>query len=151
MIYVYLSLNALTAMTLFVLDERALRRYALAIGAATLIAGFFFMLFPAEMAMTRPASVPDYIRGPYGLLCSLDHPHNLVPSLHVTFSALSVLSMAPGRASWFRALLGGWFLLICAAVVLVHQHHLADIAGGLALAFVCQQLFMKAARVKAPA
>jgi membrane-associated phospholipid phosphatase len=145
MIYVYFSLNALTGLTLFILDEDAMLRYGKAIGASILAAGVFFLLFPAEMAMQRPLAVPGY-EGPFGLLHGMDHPHNLVPSLHVTFSALSVFSMSPGRPAWFRAALAFWLALICAAVVLVHQHHLADIAGGFALAWACHRFIVRRGR-----
>ena len=147
MIYVYFSLNALTSLTVFVLDEERLIAYCKAIGASILIAGAFFLLFPAEMGIQRPATVPGY-EGPFGLLHGLDHPHNLVPSLHVTFSALSVSFMFGGRPAWFQGFLLSWLELICAAVVLTHQHHLADVAGGFALAAFCHARF---ARQREPA
>ncbi|HUP56829.1 MAG TPA: phosphatase PAP2 family protein [Bdellovibrionota bacterium] len=144
MIYVYFSLNALTSLTAFVLDEETLVSYCKAIGLSILIAGIFFLLFPAEMGIQRPASVPGY-EGPFGLLHGLDHPHNLVPSLHVTFSALSVFFMSPRRPAWFQGILVAWLALICAAVVLTHQHHLADIVGGFALAAFCHSRFGRGA------
>jgi membrane-associated phospholipid phosphatase len=67
----------------------------------------------------------------------VDAPHNLVPSLHISYSALILAALrTPSAPGWVHALLLGWLGLIAVAVVLVHQHHLADVAGGFAVAWI---------------
>jgi membrane-associated phospholipid phosphatase len=40
------------------------------------------------------------------------------------------------KQKWFHVFLTVWILMICASVVLVHQHHLFDIFTGLILAYL---------------
>jgi membrane-associated phospholipid phosphatase len=135
MIYAYLSINVLFVLPLFVLDERGMRLLARRIAWAIVLSGAVFLLLPARLGFVRPAAVPGY-QAVYSLLYAIDRPHNLFPSLHVAYSTLIVAALC-GRASGpARALLVGWLGLIAAAVVLVHQHHLADVAGGFAVAWI---------------
>jgi membrane-associated phospholipid phosphatase len=75
-------------------------------------------------------------------------PHNLVPSLHVDASILLIAALwrALPRA-WIRAGLVLWGILLCATVVLVHQHHLLDVATGLLLGYLCFRLVYRRAAV----
>jgi membrane-associated phospholipid phosphatase len=58
-------------------------------------------------------------------------PHNLVPSLHVAASILLIAALWRALTPvWIRAGLLLWGVLLCASVVLVHQHHLLDVLGG---------------------
>src|ERR1019366_99806 len=64
-----------------------------------------------------------------------DHPYNDFRSLHPSLSTIVAIH-------WWRVdrrlgiAAGVWTLLIVASTVLVHQHYLADLAGGLTLAAV---------------
>jgi membrane-associated phospholipid phosphatase len=142
MIYFYFSLNALTGLSLFRLDERGLRRYALAVGAAILFSGIFFLLFPAQLGFPWPKPVPGH-EFFFEALYSVDKPHNLFPSLHITLSALSVRVMAESASRFFVGTLLAWLLLIGASVLLVHQHHVLDVLGGLVLAELCYRKFYR--------
>jgi membrane-associated phospholipid phosphatase len=65
----------------------------------------------------------------------VDLPHNLVPSLHVTFSALILFSLIDASVLFAAKLaLSAWLILICLSTLLVHQHHLLDVAAGLLVA-----------------
>jgi membrane-associated phospholipid phosphatase len=137
MIYAYLSINVLFVLPLFVMDARGMRLLARRIAWAIVLSGVVFLLLPARLGFTRPAEVPGY-EAVYALLYALDAPHNLVPSLHVAYSALIIASLCTPRAArWVQALLWGWLGLVAVAVVLVHQHHLADVAGGVLVAWIC--------------
>lgn len=131
MIFVYLSVNGLLLLPLFALDLEGINRYGRACAAATLIAACFHLALPAELGWQRPATVPGY--AVFEGFFLLDRPHNLVPSLHVTYSVLAAASLP----AWLRWLGAVWAALLIASVLLVHQHHLADVAGGLALAGGC--------------
>jgi membrane-associated phospholipid phosphatase len=68
-------------------------------------------------------------------------PHNLVPSLHVVFSALILFSIIQtSKMPIARIALWGWLLLLCVSTLLVHQHHLLDVAAGLTLAMLFDHL-----------
>ncbi len=116
--------------------------YAFLVG--TLASTVVFVLFPGELGYSRPEYVAefDFL---FQLLYQLDRPHNLYPSLHVTFSSLtdkcSVVSRdhsnmgscncylgnigsSASHVRYFDRVRSGWFLLqvclspICLAVIL---------------------------------
>ena len=64
-----------------------------------------------------------------------DQPYNDFPSLHTSLSTIvAVHWWRVDRRAGLAA--GAWTLLIVASTVLIHQHYLADLAGGLILAAV---------------
>lgn len=66
-----------------------------------------------------------------------DRPLNGFPSNHVTWSAISIIALwrLRSRIKKTSYLLGAWFLLIIPATVLLGQHFLIDIYGGIFVAF----------------
>jgi membrane-associated phospholipid phosphatase len=135
MIHVYNSFHVLLLLN-FLIIKNPLKIRAIAIGliASSAIASVFFLLFPAELGFSRTETIQGYEFW-YNALHWLDHPHNLVPSLHITFSALSAYVISTEMGSVFLKLIFLlWFLLICSSIVLVHQHHLMDIVSGFVLA-----------------
>lgn len=136
MIVAYFSIVILFVVPLFLLDERAMRRLARRIALAILLSGSVYLLLPAQLGFERPQDVPGYAPI-FRALHAVDLPHNLVPSLHIAYSALIVAALiAAGLPVWADVLLYAWLGLICVAVVLVRQHHLADVAGGFAVAWI---------------
>jgi membrane-associated phospholipid phosphatase len=135
MIHVYNSFHVLLFMN-FLIIKNSLKIKAIAISliSSSAIASVFFLLFPAELGFSRTETIQGYEFW-YNALHWLDHPHNLVPSLHITFSALSAYVISTEMGSVFLKLIFLlWFLLICSSIVLVHQHHLIDIVCGFVLA-----------------
>lgn len=134
LVYPYFSILLLFALPPFVLEVRALGALARHLAAATLVAGAMFLLLPTEPGFARlPAGTTD--AGLFQLLYAVDYPHNLFPSLHVAYSVLTAGAIYPHCPAWFRAVLLGWIGLICVTVVLIHQHHIPDVLGGLLLAW----------------
>jgi membrane-associated phospholipid phosphatase len=72
------------------------------------------------------------------LLYSMDLPHNLMPSLHVSWSALFVISLRSASPAWLRRAFEAWFVALCTSVLLVHQHHVLDVAGGILVALAAK-------------
>ena len=135
MIHIYNSFHILLFMN-FLIIKNSLKIKAIAISliSSSAIASVFFLLFPAELGFSRTENIQGYEFW-YDALHWLDHPHNLVPSLHITFSALSAYVISTEMGSVFLKLIFLlWFLLICSSIVLVHQHHLMDIVSGFVLA-----------------
>ncbi|MHC5211437.1 MAG: phosphatase PAP2 family protein [Planctomycetota bacterium] len=139
MIHVYLSITWLFLLPLFLLDEQGLLLLARRIALAIVLSGAVFLALPAELGFERPERVPGY-DALYATLYVLDRPHNLVPSLHISYSALIIVSLVAGtgrRTLWIFFI---WLALICVAVVLVHQHHVVDVLGGFGVTYACTRL-----------
>jgi membrane-associated phospholipid phosphatase len=128
----YGSLLVLLLLPPFALSPAAMTQLARRFLYATLIAGLAFLLFPAELGFER-VEVSGFFGPVYALLHGLDRPHNLVPSLHVAYSTLTVAALGSVSGPWARGLFALWLGVICLSTLLVHQHHLLDVALGLAL------------------
>lgn len=140
MIWPYLTLFSLFLLPLFHLTPGQISTLSRQSSATLAIAGAFFLLLPTHLGFA-PNAVEELHRPLFGLLVAVDSPHNLVPSLHVAFGALILLGCA-GRAlpplAWSYRL---WLLVMSASTVLVHQHHILDVAAGLALALLMRRIF----------
>lgn len=141
MIVVYLSYVAVFLLLPMVLKKtQALVSLAYSFLFGIMVSTTIFILFPGELGYARPEFVAgfDYL---YQTLYQIDRPHNLFPSLHVTFSSLTAFAMVhQTKARWFHLTILAWAVIIAASVILVHQHHLFDIITGLALAVCCYRL-----------
>lgn len=140
MIWGYGSMFVLFLFPLFQLGEDGLRRLGQQILLALPIAGLSFLLFPVELGFARPDYVPGY-NGIYQFIYAIDYPHNLVPSLHIVFSTLILAAMMDVAAPLWRWGYAVWLAVISISVVLVHQHHLADVFSGYLLAWFCRKVW----------
>ncbi len=153
MVFVYFSISVLFWLPMFCLNPTQMRALARVFALATVVAGVCFLLIPGHLGHTRPTTVPDFAPV-YAAMYQLDLSHNLVPSLHIAYSSLLVWvitsalvgSQQSRRSAW---LLYGWLALIIASVLLVHQHHLLDVATGLLLGRYCYGLYLGRARQRA--
>ena len=141
-IAVYGSLGLLLVLPLIALERRELKPFALAFALVTVIAGFVFLLLPAQLGFARTALAPGY-EAIYAALYQLDLPHNMAPSLHVAYSVLTVAAAVRGKAGWVGALLGVWLAAICASVLLTHQHHVIDVISGLVLGVLGYRVYLR--------
>jgi len=98
-----------------------------------LVSYLFFTFLQTEVirpALTGSDALTQMIRDVY----ASDHPFNDFPSLHTSTSTLMAIF-------WWRMdrrlgmVEGAWTALIVLSTVLVKQHYVADIFGGLAVAF----------------
>jgi len=134
-IWFYLSMYILFALPPFFLSPGELKLLAKELIAATCLAGVVFFVLPARLGFPRVVP-PDWpYREMFQTLFAIDQPFNLVPSLHVVYSTAIVLAIAGQLGKRRRAALFVWLGLLCVSTILVHQHHLLDVATGLALAF----------------
>ncbi len=139
MILVYESLNLLTLLPLFTLSSEQMRALGKSLIVATGIAALVFIILPAPVGFIRTTDV-GFWSPAFQTLYALDRTANTFPSLHITYSFLVVRSISAtsrqlGHFLWI------WFILICASVLMVHQHHVIDVAGGLLLAEFCYRRF----------
>ena len=144
MIFPYMSLSLLFLLPLFMLNRDQLILLAKRMASAIVIAGIIFNLVPTELGFERHLETGAV--GPiFELIYWLDQPHNLFPSLHVALTSIVMIMLLPGASAWLRLTLQIWWVLLCLSVVLVHQHHLLDIIGGLVLAGLLWRLHSEAA------
>jgi len=130
MVCVYLSLIVTFFLPVFCLRGPALVTLSRRLGWGTVLSGFVFLLLPASLGFERPEEVPGW-EAVFRLIHLVDHPHNLVPSMHIIWSGLILGTLRGTSPAWARRLFEVWFALICVSVVLVHQHHLIDVFGGI--------------------
>jgi len=105
-----------------------------------LIGGICFLVFPCVAGFPE-TSITGFYGQVFDILRFLDTPQNLVPSLHVAFSALILLQARAVGNGWLRHIYGSWLVLMMVCVVLIHQHHVVDIVAGYGLAVAARRLF----------
>ena len=136
-IWAYLSINLLFMLPPLFLRAADMPLLGRRMLVATVSGCVIFLLLPARLGFERVVPGDGLYRTVFGGLFQADGPHNLVPSLHVTYAALCILSFQGAARDWrARAAWGLWLGAIMASTVLVHQHHLLDVASGLGLAVV---------------
>ena len=140
MIWPYLTLFSLFLLPLFHMSAGQISSLSRQSTAALVIAGVVFLLVPTHLGFP-PITVEDLHQPLFGLLATVDIPHNLAPSLHVAFSALILLGCAAQTSPYLAWGYRSWLLLLSISTVLVHQHHIVDVLSGLVLALIMQRLF----------
>jgi membrane-associated phospholipid phosphatase len=145
MIWVYLSINLLFLLPVFCLRTAELHLLGRRMIAATLIAVAVFVAMPTALGFARPGQPGDASIA-LELLYALDQPFNCMPSLHVAYSTLIILAVGRGNRPGLKLLFGGWLALITASTLLIHQHHLIDIAAAHLMIGVIHFVSRKTAR-----
>lgn len=140
-IWLYLSMYVLFLIPPFALSTAELKKLAKELIAATIFAGTVFLLFPARLGFERTLPSDDFSRAIFQGLFSVDHPFNLVPSLHVVYSTAICLAIMSRANKSLRLCLMTWLLLLTASTILVHQHHLLDVITGVLLALFMSYLW----------
>jgi len=141
----YMSIDLFfVASFLLCADRIELRAHARRIGAAIIVAGLAFFVFPLTAGYPRP-EVSGWAGSLFGLLWSFDEPHNLVPSLHVALASLLWPVYArhtpPKNHASLRWFVHLWFTLIIASPLFTWQHHLLDVVTGAMLGQICMFAF----------
>jgi len=134
-VWIYLSLYLLFIIPPFFLGASRMNALGKRLVGATIFCGIAFLVIPAELGFERTVPDDPFYSAMFARLFAVDLPHNMAPSLHVTFSAMILFvllneSQSAARSTVFWI----WLVLICASTVLVHQHHLLDVVTGLLVA-----------------
>ncbi len=140
--YVSLEPFIYTTLVLFLLFRTRLFHSA----ALTLIAAWFVsyaFYFFLQSYIDRPVLTgTDTLTQMIGDVYAGDNAYNDFPSLHTSLSTILALH-------WWRVdkrigvPVAIWVALIVASTVLVKQHYIADVIGGLLLAFGASRVFLK--------
>jgi membrane-associated phospholipid phosphatase len=139
-IWLYMSMYLLFLTPPFFLNPSELRKLAKELIGATVISGALFLAFPARLGFPRTLPDDEFYRSLYAGLFSVDHPFNLAPSLHVVYTTAIIFAIIIRLRVVFRHLLFAWLILIVSSTILVHQHHLLDVASGIVLAILMRSL-----------
>jgi membrane-associated phospholipid phosphatase len=135
----YMSIYLLFWMAPFVLrTRREFRALVITMAAAIFCGGIGFLLFPADLAFAPPREEElGMWAGMFHLADKLNLTYNLLPSLHVAFAVICVAIFSARAPATGKVLLWIWAAMVAASTVLIHQHHLLDVATGWLLALVC--------------
>ena len=141
-ILIYRSLDVLLILALFLIHHKYYVNYYKTMIIAVFIAAIFFILFPGKIGYVWPKEVSQF-KLLYEMLYALDKPHNLAPSLHITYTfiTLEVMKHSIGKNSLVIFISHLWMLAMCFAVLFTHQHHLLDIVTGFILGLVSMKIF----------
>jgi len=117
-------------------SPKSIRALSITMMVSAVSACTIFLLFPGELGFSRTMNIEGF-ESIFEALHRMDKPHNLYPSLHITFSSISAFTLIKQtKQKRFQALLLLWVMMISLSVILTHQHHLFDIATGFVLAWI---------------
>jgi hypothetical protein len=148
-ILAYLSMDLVFVPAPFILrNRRELEALCLSLMGVTTAAGLSFLLFPAELAY--PHGDPGAWSRLFTFAQDMALPFNLVPSLHVAMSCICLAAYSTRCGIAGKALLGVWAFAIALSTLLTHQHHVLDVATGLALAVAGKRFIYDGWRMRLP-
>ena len=139
--YVSLEPFIYGSLVVFLLFRTKLFQSAVASMIVTFLISYLFFAF-LQTYVDRPVLTgtdpfTQMIRGVY----ASDQPYNDFPSLHVsTATIIAIHWWRFSRRSWPLIL---WAALVAMSTVMVKQHYVPDIAGGLVLAFGTSAVFLR--------
>jgi membrane-associated phospholipid phosphatase len=137
MVWPYLSLYSVYLLPLFHMNPEQMRRLTWQSVAAVLVAGITFLALPAMPSYPLRGQRSDFMLKVIDLI---DTPYNTMPSLHVACAALILLGCGERASRPLRTLYLVWLTLLAVSTVLVHQHHLVDLASGFLLAVAIRRV-----------
>ena len=138
----YVSLNYVVYFTLIfflLFRTKVFHSAALAMITALLVSYFFYFFFQTEVIRPVLTGTDLFTRMIQNVYAG-DHPFNDFPSLHTSVSTLLAIHWFSfdRRAGIIASI---WAAFVVASTVLIKQHYVADVAGGLLLAFGASWLF----------
>src|SRR5205085_8976397 len=134
-IWAYLSMYLLFALPLFFIPAERMAPLGKQLIAGCIVSAVVFLLLPAELGFARQVPARAPYAAMYARVFSIDRPYNLVPSLHVIFSTAIALACADFARPLVRAAILAWLAVIVASTVLIHQHHLLDLAAAFVIVY----------------
>jgi membrane-associated phospholipid phosphatase len=141
--WIYISMYGLFLLPPFFLNQEQLKRLGKQLVVVTIVSGVIFLLLPTQLGFERIEPQVPFYKNLFAQLFSIDLPHNLVPSLHVVFSAVIALAVLEGVShSVAKIALWLWLGLLCMSTLLVHQHHLLDVVSGLLIAVLSYYYYL---------
>ena len=110
--------------------------------SSAIFGAIIFLAYPTVCGYKRDLNNVIYFKELYQFLWNQDNPVTLMPSFHVQMSTIFLIPIIKKvrKKSWqiFNSM---WLALICLSIILVHQHHLADIFTGFFLGLIPVKYF----------
>lgn len=134
--WVYSSLSLLLVLCLFMIkDQKQLRRLFKILCAQVAIASLFFILFPIEKTFPSRYAQDDL---PLIFLFAdiINLNNNDFPSLHVCLAYTAVMIALKSQGLVISLIFYSWATMIAISTLLIHEHHLLDVIGGILLALL---------------
>ncbi|VVP88640.1 putative protein YnbD [Pseudomonas fluorescens] len=137
----YWSIDLLYGLSLLLPNSRqALKRHALRLLTAQLIAVSCFLIWPLRFTFARP-ELDGVFGWLFDVLAGFDKPFNQAPSLHIALLVVLWTCYQRHLHGVWRALMHGWFALIGMSVLTTYQHHFIDLPTGALLGWLCVWLW----------
>jgi len=134
-IFPYLS-YFVVATLIFVLphNREKLAIYMFRFFFVAMITFSIFIIFPFENAFTRPTEEYTGVKWFLYILLNQDLRYNQMPSFHISLALLySLIIIDFYKHKLIHWLAISWFFMICTSVLLMFQHHIADIISAIIL------------------
>lgn len=137
----YWSIDLLYGLSLLLPRSREeLKRHALRLLTAQLIAVSCFLIWPLRFTFQRP-ELDGVFGWLFDVLAGFDKPFNQAPSLHIALLVVLWACYQRHFQGLWRWLMHGWFSLIGVSVLTTYQHHFIDVPTGALLGWLCVWLW----------
>jgi protein-tyrosine phosphatase len=137
----YWSIDLLYGLSLLLPASReALKRHALRLLTAQLVAVSCFLIWPLRFTFARP-ELDGVFGWLFDVLAGFDKPFNQAPSLHIALLVVLWSCYRRYLHGRWRVLLHAWFTLIGLSVLTTYQHHFIDLPTGALLGWFCVWLW----------
>jgi protein-tyrosine phosphatase len=137
----YWSIDLLYGLSLLLpTSRRKLKRHALRLLTAQLIAVSCFLIWPLRFTFARP-ELDGVFGWLFDVLAGFDKPFNQAPSLHIALLVVLWTCYQRHLHGLWRAVMHGWFALIGISVLTTYQHHFIDLPTGALLGWLCVWLW----------
>ncbi|WP_085722995.1 phosphatase PAP2/dual specificity phosphatase family protein [Pseudomonas sp. R37(2017)] len=137
----YWSIDLLYGLSLLLPRSREeLKRHALRLLTAQVIAVSCFLIWPLRFTFARP-ELDGVFGWLFDVLASFDKPFNQAPSLHIALLVILWACYQRHLQGIWRTVMHGWFALIGISVLTTYQHHFIDLPTGAMLGWLCVWLW----------
>lgn len=137
----YWTIDLLYGLSLLLPDSRQeLKRHALRLLTAQLVAVSCFLIWPLRFTFARP-ELDGVFGWLFDVLAGFDKPFNQAPSLHIALLVVLWSCYQRHLQGIWRVLMHGWFALIGISVLTTYQHHFIDLPTGALLGWLCVWLW----------
>jgi protein-tyrosine phosphatase len=137
----YWSIDLLYGLSLLLPRSREeLKRHALRLLTAQVIAVSCFLIWPLRFTFDRP-ELDGVFGWLFDVLAGFDKPFNQAPSLHIALLVILWACYQRHLQGIWRTVMHGWFALIGISVLTTYQHHFIDLPTGAMLGWLCVWLW----------
>lgn len=145
---IYLSVSFVLALAPFILRTwREFVPFFVMLTAEVLLAGLIFLAFPVKQGFAERISGSTLFQ----LADRLNLEYNEIPSLHAAFAVTAALVFGRRCGPLGKSLFWIWAAAVLVSALLMHEHHVLDLAAGAALGFVAVGVvdYRRALRIEA--